>query len=994
MTVVSLPDGRSTVLLSTHDETLIAADARAVLDYIDRVPCSVTQVAAQLLGTRRARRHRVAVRAADRDELIAGLRAVIDGTEHPLVAGSARRVAARTAFVFPGQGGQWPSMGADAYRLLPVYRAEADRLDAAFRAAGFPSPLVFLTTTRHREVVSQLELQGAQFVHAVALAAVWRSCGILPDLTIGHSLGEIAAAYVADTITIGDAVAVLAARAYAVERFTGGYRLAVLGVGADSAAELIAATPGWLEISAVNASSSVVVAGERDAITALVAAVEQRGLFVRELAVDFPAHTSALEPLHDELLRRLPRSTFAESAVQFLGSATGGVVAAGTDFGPYWYANLRNVIRFDQAVRSAIAGGAATFAEMSAHPALLFALTDGAEDSDRFAAEPAVIVGSGRRDESLADRLAGNIVATAVADPGYRWADLLDTVPAPLRGFPGAPMRSTHLWATAEPLPPVAGLTVAVESWRRATPRIPAGGAPRTIAVLGSGATADRLRDAIPRLGVATIGEPADAETLVVIAPPSAADDAATTVSDLARDIDAGLLDYVAAIGVRCRDVWLVTTGAECVLTDDPPADLGQAGLAAMHRCIGFEHADQRFHHLDLPSVASVQDGMAAVVYAILGETGEVALRNSGTEVYRRALTDDTSSEPGWPSNSGLLDNVVITGGSGTVGLAFARHLADRGAKRIVLLSRRGVEPSLLEGLRTTHSIEITAPRCDIVDRGQLTATAADHAPAAASLVIHAAGSAALIDRSGTTGSTLLENATAKIVGLENVVALWPIRDDARILLCSSVTGVWGGLDVAAYAAANRMLDVLAVRLRDAGHRCLAVRYGLWEGSRIIDAAEIARAERMGLRQMKPELAVEASMYDYRQDPVILAADPGRLRAFLGAADAADTPDPGAIAGAAHVGNTTMIVDTADVVRSQLAAVLDIDPETEAVDLESSLFDLGVDSLLALDLRNRLKRTTGRTVALATLLGGITGTDLIADLDTPHVPEKVDHSRD
>jgi mycobactin polyketide synthetase MbtD len=974
---MSLPDGRTAVLLSTHDQTLLAADARAVLDYVERVPCDVTQVAAQVLGTRRVRRHRVAVRAADRDELTAGLRAVIDGTDHPLVTGSARRVAARTAFVFPGQGGQWPSMGADAYRLLPVYRAEADRVDAAFQGAGFPSPLRFLTAAGDQDSVSQIELQGAQFIHAVALAAVWRSCGVLPDLTIGHSLGEIAAAYVADSITVGDAVAVLAARAYAVESLTGGYRLAVLGADVRSAEELIATTPGWLEISAINASSSVVVAGEQDAIATLVATLEQRGQFVRELAVDFPAHTSALEPLHDELLRRLPRSAFAESAVQFIGSATGGVVPAGTDFGRYWYANLRNVIRFDQAVRSAIAGGAGTFAEMSAHPALLFALTDAADESERFAADPAVIVGSGRRDEPLTDRLAGNIVATAVADPGYRWADLLGPRPAPLRGFPGAPMRNTHLWATAEPLPPVAGLTVAVESWQRIPARSRNTAEQRAIAVLGSGTMADRLREAIAQRAEARICTPSDAEILVVPAPPSAPGDAATAVADLADGIDGGLLDYVAAIGPGCRDVWIVTAGAERVLPADPLADPGQAGLAAMHRCIAFEHADQRFNHLDLPSTPPVDGGWGPAVNAILGQTGEIALRDNGTAVYRRTVADDTSSVPPWPVESGLLDNVVITGGSGTVGLAFARHLADRGARRIVLLSRRGVEPAKLDQLRLAHTAEITAPRCDVADRRELEAAAVEHAAGAATLVIHAAGSAALIDRSGTTGSTLLENATAKVAGLENLAAVWPIRDDARILLCSSVTGVWGGKEVAAYAAANRMLDVLADRLRDAGRRCVAVRFGLWEGSRIIDAAEISQAERMGLRQMKPDSAVEASMYDYRQDPVVLAADPDRLRAFLGAADSVEAERP------AEAGNTTTAPGAADAVRSQLAVVLDVDADT--VDLDSSLFDLGVDSLLALDLRNRLKRLTGRTVALATLLGGITGTDLIADLETPHV---------
>lgn len=990
MTAVVPPDGRVTILLSTHDENLIGADARAILDYVERTDCGVVDVAAQLLATRRVRRHRVAVRAADRVELVEGLRAVVDGRDHPLVARSSRRVATRTAFVFPGQGGQWPSMGEQAYRSLPVYRAEADRLDGAFRAAGLPSPLPFLTAAPGS--VSQIELQGAQFIHAAALAAVWRACGVLPDLTIGHSLGEIAAAYVAGTIAVDDAVAVVAARAFAVENIAGGYSLAALGLDAARAAELIAATPGWLELSAINASTSVVVAGEQAAITALIADVEARGQFVRELAINFPAHTSALEPLHDELLRRLPRSAFADSAVQFIGSATGSVVPAGTEFGPYWYTNLRNIIRFDQAVSSAIAGGAGTFVEMSAHPALLFAITDGLDQSESAGGDPPVLVGSGRRDEPLTDCLAAHIAEAAVADPGYRWADRLDVRPQPLLGFPSTPMRSSHLWAVPEPLPPVDGLTVAVETWDPLA--LPTITAKRSIAVIelgGPGVVGAQLRRAVEHHDGALTAGPSGAEVVVAVAPSFTTTDSVAAASDLADLIDAGLLDFVDTLGPGCRDVWLVTTGAERVRPDDPPADPGQAALAAMHRSIGFEQADQRFHHLDLPSSGSTEGALAV----LLGDGGEIALRRD--IAYRRTVIDDATLPSPWPLDTGLLDNVVITGGSGAVGQAFARHLAGSGAKRIVLLSRRGIAAAVLDELAanarrsrddSTQPIEIVAPRCDVTDRGQLSAAAADHGEA--SLVIHAAGSAELVERRHLTGATLLENTTAKLAGIENLAAVWPIRDDGRILLCSSVTGVWGGKDVAAYAAANRVLDVIADRLRARGRRCVAVRFGLWEGSSIIDAAEIDRAERMGLRQMEPELAVEASLFDYPRDPVVLAADPERLRVFLGAAEQSETPAATAPAVAGSAEADTMAAP--DAVRSQLALVLNVAAET--VDLDSSLFDLGVDSLLALDLRNRLKRLTGRTVSLATLLGGITGTDLIAGLETPHSTEKVDSSRD
>ncbi|MCQ4062265.1 acyltransferase domain-containing protein, partial [Klebsiella pneumoniae] len=89
------------------------------------------------------------------------------------------------------------------------------------------------------------------------------------------------------------------------------------------------------------------------------------------LAMSFPAHTTAMETQREQLVRRLPTSVFADSPVQFVGSATGQLVRAGTEFGAYWYANLRNTIRFDQAVQTAIGLGAGVYVELSAHPSLL-----------------------------------------------------------------------------------------------------------------------------------------------------------------------------------------------------------------------------------------------------------------------------------------------------------------------------------------------------------------------------------------------------------------------------------------------------------------------------------------------------------------------------------------------------------------------------------------------------------------------------------------------
>ncbi len=498
-----LPDGRTPVVLSAHDERLIGQDARAILDYLDRLGTDhdpTVEVASTVLRLRRVRRHRAVVRAADRGELVSALSALAHDQEHPLVARSSKSVAPCAAFVFPGQGNQWQSMGSEAYRRLAAYRAEADRCAQAFVAAGYPSPLPYLQGGGEQGW-SRPEIQGAQFTHAVSLAAQWKFCGVLPPITIGHSLGEIGAAYVAEKIPLADAASLVGARATVVGRLTGRYAMVVLGLSVDEAQALIAETPGWLEVSAVNGPSATVVSGDHDAVVSVTKLAQTRDVFAQKLIVDYPGHTSALRPLGAELVTLQPRSAFRNGPMAFIGSAIGAEVGSDTNFTQYWYESLCSIVRFDRAVVAAQKCGADAFIEMSAHPSLLYPLNELVGD------DSAVILGSGHRDGSITDVLSANIAAAAVADPGYPWAATLPAdVAPPLRGFPNAPMRAVHLWVAPEPTR-VADkegmLTVAVEDWQQADVPTPASATRCAIAILGDGGGQRWPR---PRPGTADTG--------------------------------------------------------------------------------------------------------------------------------------------------------------------------------------------------------------------------------------------------------------------------------------------------------------------------------------------------------------------------------------------------------------------------------------------------------------------------------------------------------
>ncbi|OBH86865.1 SDR family NAD(P)-dependent oxidoreductase, partial [Mycobacterium scrofulaceum] len=785
-----LPDGRVPVLLTAHDAELIANDAHAILDYLDRTDADIAAIASSMLRLRRVRRHRAVVLAADRAELTGGLSALARGEEHPLVTRSSAGAALCIAFVFPGQGNQWQSMGAEAYQQLSAYRAEADRCAQAFLAAGLPSPLPYLTGGLDR-TWSRTEIQGAQFTHAVSLAHEWRFHGVLPAITIGHSLGEVAAAYVAGTVSLPDAVTLVGARASIVDQLAGQYAMVVLGAGVDDAESLIGETTGWLEVSAVNGPSSTVVSGDHDAVAAAVRLARQRGMFTHQLAVDYPGHTSVLRPLRAQLTELVPRSAFQDSPVRFVGSTFGGEVGSGVGFAEYWYENLCNTVRFDRAVATARRLGATTFIEMSAHPSLLYPLADLIEESS-------VAVGSGHREATVTDVLAKNIVTVASADPGCQWAN---TIPGgarrPLRGFPNAPMRAVHLWAAPEPLTDTVrapSLTVAVETWQRAAPSNAAGADIGFFDMTGArSALTQRLIDAVGAQGGCRVVAPQEAEILAVVATGLDERDPVAAIEQIARRPDAGLPDYAALIGPRCRAVWLLTAGAESVDAGDVEASPAQAALAAMHRSVGFEFADQAFGHLDLSRRDLDARAAHTVIDVLLGEAAEAAVR--GGEVprrYVRTFRDCRDSAVHRPLDAATLDHVVITGGSGAIGLRYARYCIERGAGMVTLLSRNGLDQTALRRLTAGHGTDVRALRCDITDPAAV-AEAVRHAGAAASLLIHTAGIAETRSRADLTGTDVAAVCAAKVRGLALLAELWPLRPDCRILACSSVFGVWGG---------------------------------------------------------------------------------------------------------------------------------------------------------------------------------------------------------
>ncbi|WP_327091577.1 acyltransferase domain-containing protein [Nonomuraea sp. NBC_01738] len=390
-------------------------------------PAGLADVAHTLTTTRTAfpRRAVITLDARDeRPELAAALSALADGREHPAVVTAGDQGAngpGKVVFVFPGQGSQWAGMAAGLMETSAVFREHAH---ACARALQPHVDWPVLETLRGREPVERADVvQPLLFAVMVSLARLWQAHGVTPDAVVGHSQGEIAAAHIAGALGLDDAARIVALRSRAIAELAGRGGMLAVALPEAATAERLAAHPG-LSLAAINGPSATVVAGGTDAVDVLLAELRADGVQAKRIPVDYASHCPGVETIRDRLLASLGEITPSATAITFHSTVTGTPLDPTTLDAGYWYRNLRQEVRFLDAVRALAADGHGTFAEMSPHPVLTAAVEDSLDD--------AVVLGTLRRNEgtltrfhrSLAEAHVHGLPVTWPRVPGGRAAEL------------------------------------------------------------------------------------------------------------------------------------------------------------------------------------------------------------------------------------------------------------------------------------------------------------------------------------------------------------------------------------------------------------------------------------------------------------------------------------------------------------------------------------------------------------------------------------------
>ncbi|MEV0229127.1 type I polyketide synthase [Nonomuraea sp. NPDC050786] len=374
-----------------------------------------------------------------------------------------RRAAKRpkVVFVFPGQGGQWAGMGRQLLAAEPAFARRLHECSRAVAAELGWSPVDVLLRGERLSRVD--EVQPTLWAMQVALAAVWREWGVEPDLLIGHSMGEIAAAVTAGALSVADGAAVVARRSRLLRELRTPGAMWAVGLGEEAAQQAIEQAigqavgqavgehSGRVCVGVVNSRHSTVLSGDPAALERVVEPLLRDGVFCRQVDVDYASHAPQVEPVRETLLEALSGVRPGPCAVPIHSSARDRVVD-GTELGAgYWFENLRLPVRFAAACQAALADARPTvFIEMSPHPVLQTAL----EEEIEAAGANASVVPCLRRDVPDAAALSAALGQAYVLGCRPRW-DRVHAEGEYVR-LPGYPWQRRRFWpgSATSPIPP------------------------------------------------------------------------------------------------------------------------------------------------------------------------------------------------------------------------------------------------------------------------------------------------------------------------------------------------------------------------------------------------------------------------------------------------------------------------------------------------------------------------------------------------------------
>ena len=319
---------------------------------------------------------RYAAKGKSREELIKSLKECIDDDLGVSINGDDKKIV----FVFPGQGSQWVGMGCELMKKEQIFKQSMQDCDAALSHFVDWSLLEEIAKDENNSRFSEVDyIQPILFAIEVSMAKLWESYGVKPDVVVGHSMGEVAAAHIAGVLSLEDAAAIICKRSSLAKTVSGEGAMLLVELSFEEAQKIIIGHEEFVAIGACNGPRSTVLSGSSSSINEIVTLLNEREIFNRLIKVDYASHSPQMDQLKPKLLEEIKNINPNKGSVPIY-STVHNKIMDGTHFNSqYWTDNLRKPVLFAQAVEQLLIENDCVFVEVSPHPILVQLIEQGIE---------------------------------------------------------------------------------------------------------------------------------------------------------------------------------------------------------------------------------------------------------------------------------------------------------------------------------------------------------------------------------------------------------------------------------------------------------------------------------------------------------------------------------------------------------------------------------------------------------------------------------------
>ncbi len=339
---------------------------------------SVEELASFAAHRRGHLEYRAAVCGKDVTDLLNGLAGhETDAEKQPSRENTASQLSSGIAFVCSGQGPQWWAMGRQLLQHCPVFRQVIEQCDREFRRYGDWSLVAELNRDQTTSRMQQTSIaQPSIFAIQTALAAVWKSWGIVPTALVGHSVGEIAAAYLSGALAWEEACQVAFFRGHCMDLASSQGRMLAVGLPEREIGKWLDGIDREVSVAAINGPSSLTISGTQNAIDKLAKRLENEDIFCKRLAVEYAFHSPQMEPVCEPLLRLLANLSPRATHTRLFSTVYGREIEGHQLNARYWWDNVRQPVRFAEVIGELANQGFGVLVELGPHPVLTYSITE------------------------------------------------------------------------------------------------------------------------------------------------------------------------------------------------------------------------------------------------------------------------------------------------------------------------------------------------------------------------------------------------------------------------------------------------------------------------------------------------------------------------------------------------------------------------------------------------------------------------------------------